>query len=133
VLGEFFAAQPSEIDDLLDEGPSGRATVEAKTVSSVSIATLGEVLGVGTYDDLFERIEGPQAESGESGIDRVPEEMRDALASSPDPDSIADRWGATDELAEWQPADVREVVRELARLAQEARQQEAQLWFWWAV
>jgi hypothetical protein len=68
MLGEFFAAKEDEIDEVLDEGPFGRArpTVEAKTVSSVSIATLGEILGAGSYDDLFERVDGA---SGESGIE----------------------------------------------------------------
>jgi hypothetical protein len=135
MLGEFFAAKEDEIDEVLDEGPFGRArpTVEAKTVSSVSIATLGEILGAGSYDDLFERVDGPQAASGESGIDRVPDEVRDALASADDLDAVADRWAATDEMDDWQGSDVRDVVRDLAVMAQQARQTDQQIWFWWSL
>jgi hypothetical protein len=63
VLGEFFASRVDGVDDaLIEEGPYGRfPTIEAKIVSSVSIATLGEILNTGTHDELFERIEGPQA------------------------------------------------------------------------
>src|SRR4051794_25303042 len=44
VVGEFFAADPTEIDSaLLDDGPAGRyPMVEAKSVDPVSISTLGE-------------------------------------------------------------------------------------------
>jgi hypothetical protein len=46
MLGEFFAVDPADIDSvLLDKGPAGRfPTVEAKSVDSVSISTLGEIL-----------------------------------------------------------------------------------------
>jgi hypothetical protein len=136
VLGEFFASKADEIDDAFVEGgPYGRRspTVEAKTISSVSIATLGEILGAGTYDDLFERIEGPQAASGEAGIDQVPDEVRNALASADDLDAIADRWAATEEMVDWEPADVREVVRDLSRLARIARDADHHIWFWWSL
>jgi hypothetical protein len=77
VLGEFFAARPEDIDEaLVADGPYGRLpTVEAKGLSAVSLATLGEILGVGTYDDLVNRIaEGPQAESGGSWCPHNPGE-----------------------------------------------------------
>jgi histidyl-tRNA synthetase len=137
VLGEFFAAREDEIDKtLVEEGPFERfETVEAKTVSSVSIATLGEILGAGGYDDLFERAdeEARQAAGGEAGIDAVLPEIQRALAAASDIDAIAARWAATDELADWEPGEVREVVQLLARLARQAEDQGRLLWFWWSL
>jgi hypothetical protein len=84
VLGEFFAARAEDIDDgLVEDGPYGRLQlVEAKGLTPVSIATLGEILGAGTYDQLVEPIsEGPAAESEEAGLLTIPTGFRDALAS----------------------------------------------------
>jgi hypothetical protein len=134
VLGEFFASRVDEVDDvLIEEGPYGRfPTIEAKTVSSVSIATSGEILNTGTHDELFERIEGPQAAHGEAGLGQVPNEVRDALASTHKLDAVAERWGTIDEMADWRPSDVRELIRDLALLARQAREADQQLWFWWS-
>lgn len=136
MLGEFFAARPEEIDDaLVEEGPNGRFhTVVAKTVHSVSISTLGEIIGAGTYDLLLDEVsQGRAAASGEAGIDVVPDSMRDALASAVDLDDVARRWAETDELEGWEPAEAREVVRNLAALAREARETGRQVWFWWSL
>jgi hypothetical protein len=137
MLGEFFTATPDEIDErLIGEGPYSRfPTVEAKTVSSVSISTLGECLGAGAYAELFERIESRQAAHGEAGIDQVPREIRDALADAEDLDAVAERWAATDELKMdgWEPVETRQVVGDLARLAREARDAEQPVWFWWSL
>jgi hypothetical protein len=136
VLGEFFAARADEVDDgLVEHGPLGRyETVEAKTVSSVSIATLGEILGVGAYDDLVEAASsGPQAPHGESGIDPVPGEITAALARATDLDSVVAAWATTDEMVDWDRGLVRNVVRELAALATKAQAAERELWFWWSV
>jgi hypothetical protein len=136
VLGEFLAAAENEVDrSLVEDGPLERfPTVEAKTVSSVSIATLGEILGVGSYEDLLERArDGWQADSGEAGIEAVLPEIQEALASAADLGLIAERWAATEELEDWEPADVHDVVRELSTLARLARADGRRLWFWWAV
>ena len=136
MLGEFFAARPDEIDEaLVEHGPLGRfATVEAKTVSEVSISTLGEILGAGTYDELLGRLlDDPQAEGGEAGLTTVATEIRDALATTDDLESVGERWARTEELSAWEPGDVRDVVRQLAALAAKARETNQELWFWWAV
>ena len=136
MLGEFFAARADEVDDaLVEDGPFGRyETVEAKTVSSVSIATLGEILGAGTYDSLVEAASsGLQAPHGESGVDPVPSEITAALATATDLDSIAAEWAMTDEMVDWDRDDVRDVIRELAGLATKAQVTERELWFWWSV
>ena len=93
MLGEFFAAREDDVDEtLVAEGPFERfETIEAKTISSVSIATLGEIVGAGTYDELFDRAdeEARQSEDGESGIDAVLPELQLALGRAEDLDSVA--------------------------------------------
>jgi hypothetical protein len=137
MLGEFFAARADEIDaGVREEGRWDRfRTVEAKTVSPVSIATLGEIVGVGSFDDLVHvASEGFEAEGGEAGVFSVPDSIRDALAA-PELDSpaIAGRWAATDEMTDWSADDVRAVVEALADLSQQAVQEQRQLWFWWSL
>jgi len=137
VLGEFFAADSADLDDtLVEDGPAGRyPIVEAKTIDSVSISTLGEILGVGPYDDLIDEVsEGPAAESGDAGVFTIPPRMRDALAESDlDAAVIAARWGATEELSAWPVEDVQTVARELAALARHAVAESQQIFFWWSL
>ena len=138
MLGEFFAAREDEVDEtLVAEGPFERfETIEAKTISSVSIATLGEIVGAGTYDELFDHAdeEARQSEDGESGIDAVLPELQLALGRAEDLDSVARQWAATDELADWlRPDDVADVVRELSELARRAQEEGRRLWFWWSL
>jgi hypothetical protein len=136
VLGEFFAARPEEIDEVLvEDGPYGRLpTVEAKGLSEVTLATLGEILGVGAYTDLVERAAaGHDSESGEAGILAVPHEVRGALATTDDFVAIAERWAATEELDEWPKAAVRQVLQEVNELARRARTSDHQLWYWWSL
>ena len=138
MLGEFFAARSEDLDEaLVEEGPYGRlSTVEAKGLTEVSLATLGEFLGVGAYDELVERIgEGPEAESEEAGLLTIPTELRDALAEAKDIDSVAGRWAATEEpsLDGWRTEDSLGVLRELSALAREAVADGRELWYWWSL
>lgn len=136
VLGEFFAAPTTSIDEtLVEDGPFDRfKTVTAKTVSSVSIAALGEILGIGTNDEVYELVDqGRIAQHGEAGIDVVPEALRDRLASDDDLARVARRWHDTDEMRDWRPEDVAEVVTQLAGLARRAQAADEQLWFWWSL
>lgn len=88
-------------------------TVEAKTLSEVTFATLGEILGVGTYDDLVERAgHWRDAQSDGAGVLSVPPEIRDALATAADLDASAERWAET---------------------ARDARASDSQLWYWWSL
>src|SRR5205814_784858 len=119
MLGEFFAARSEDLDDVLvEEGPYGRlSTVEAKGLTEVSLATLGEILGVGGYDQLVERIgEGPQAESEEAGVLTIPTQLRDVLAEARDINTVAAGWAATDELSldGWRIEDSLRVLRVLS-------------------
>ena len=138
MLGEFFSARTEDIDEaLVERGPLHRfPTVEAKGLTEVSLATLGEILGVGTYDDLVDPMgEGPQTESGEAGVLKIPTEFRDAVGGRADLDSAAERWVATDELAMdgWQKGDALEVLRDLSALAQSAAREDRNLWYWWSL
>ena len=137
MLGEFFAARESEIDDELLEAPYKRLeTVEAKGLSHVNFATLGEILGLGTYDDLVDQftVTGP-ADNDEVGLFGLPREFRDALAGLVDVDRAARRWVATEELRLdlWQLEDGERVLREVSALAQRAREEQRDLWYWWSL
>ena len=137
VLGEFFAARESEIDDELLEAPYERLqTVEAKGLTDVNLARLGEILELGTYDDLVDQfpLTGP-ADNDEVGLFRLPRDFRDALAGLVDVGSAADRWVVTDELRrdEWQFEDGERVLREVSALARRARDEQRELWYWWSL
>lgn len=135
--GGVLRGGPTEIDDaLLDDGPAGRyPVVEAKTVDPVSVSTLGDILAIGSYDDLIDEVsEGPEAASGEAGVFTVPTAMRDALAAPElDVTTVAERWHGTEELAAWRPDEVQAVVRELAALARRAAAESRELFFWWSL
>jgi len=135
---EFFSARAEDIDEaLVERGAYGRfPMVEAKGLTEVSLATLGEILGVGAYDDLVDQIaEGPQAESGEAGVVTIPRAFRDAVAGAPDLDSAAERWTATEEMAadRRRKEDVLDVLRELSELARSAASEERDVWYWWCL
>ena len=138
MLGEFFAARAEDIDeDLVADGPYGRLpTVEAKGLTEVTIATLGEILGAGGYDSLVGRAaEGREAEGGEAGLLTVPSEIRHALATVGDLKGVADRWASTEELSLdlWRTEDAFEVLRDLSELAREAGAADRELWYWWSL
>ena len=134
MLGEFFAARPEDLDDVLvEEGPHGRLpAIAAKGLTAVSLAKLSEIIGAGAYDALVERIaEGRKAESGEAGLLTIPTEVRDGLAGAHDLDSVAAQWAATEELSldRWRAPDSLEVLRELRELAREAAVDGQDLWY----
>ena len=135
---EFFACRREEIDDkLVEEGPHDRFdSVEAKSIDQVEVSSLGAVLGAGSYDELITKVmDGPEAESGESGVFTVPSEIRDALAACSDLDSAAERWAATEEmrLDRWTAAQSRELLDVLAALARASKEDGRQLWVWWSL
>jgi hypothetical protein len=138
VIGEYFAARLAEIDEeLLELGPAGRfEIVSAKTHSSVTTGTLGEILGVGDSDELTAQAETNwYGASGEYGIDAIPTALRDALAETIDLLRVAELWTATDELqlSGWTVDETHEVLRHLARLAADARSSGRELWFYWSL
>ena len=137
VLGEFFAARESEIDDAVLEAPYERLeTVEAKGLSEVNFATLGEILGLGRYDELVDRfVLTAPADNDEVGLYRLPRDFRDALAGVVDSDRAAHRWLLTEELQrdEWQFEDSDRVLREVSALARRAREEQRELWYWWSL
>lgn len=137
MLGEFFAARESEIDDELLDAPFERLeTVEAKGLTDINFARLGEILGLGTYEDLVDQfIATGSAHDDEVGLFRLPRGFRDALAGLVDVGSPARRWVATEELRmdQWQVEDGELVLREISALARRAREEQRELWYWWSL
>ena len=105
MLGEFFAARESEIDDELLDAPFERLqTVEAKGLTDINFARLGEILGLGTYEGLVDQFTATgRADDDDVGLYRLPRDFRDALAGLVDIGGAARRWVATEELRmdEW--------------------------------
>lgn len=138
MLGELFAAKPEDLDETLAaEGPYGRLpALEVNGLSEVSLATLGEILGVGAYEELVGRISaGPLSRNGDSGILAIPSELRDGLADTDDLTGVAERWAATEELAldGWETVDAITILREVRELATTARAADQALWYWWSL
>ena len=137
MLGEFFAARESEIDDELLDAPFERLqTVEAKGLTDINFARLGEILGLGTYEDLVDQFTATgRADDDDVGLYRLPRDFRDALAGLVDIGGAARRWVATEELRmdEWQFEDGESVLREVSALARRAREDQCELWYWWSL
>jgi hypothetical protein len=137
MLGEFFAAREDEIDDAVLEAPYKRfETVEARGLTEINLATLGQILGLGTYDDLVGGLNatGP-TDNEEVGLYELPRTFRDALAGLADVGSAARRWVATEELRldEWQLEEGERVLREVSALARRALEEQRDLWYWWSL
>jgi hypothetical protein len=134
--GEFFALRPEEVDDaLIEHGPFGQyQVVEANNLMSVELATLGEILGAGSYDDLVVRLEneGRPSANSEAALLMLPTQFRDALADMHDVEAIAEAWAATEELVMtgYRTEHALLVLRELAPLAREAQTDRRELWIW---
>jgi hypothetical protein len=138
VIGEYFAARPDEIDEeVIELGPEGRLQmVSAKTHSSVTTGTLGEILGLGDNESLTAQTETDwYGESGECGIDAVPTAIRNALTDAGDLFDVAKQWTATDELRRdgWTVEETHAVLQALAALAADARASGRELWFYWSL
>jgi hypothetical protein len=136
MLGAFFAAPFEEIGRYAEGGYPDRS-VDAKGLTPVSLATLAEILGVGSYDDLFPSIAdgGVDAQNGEQGVFPLPDAYRDALASTQDVDEIAAKWAATEELTldRWETSVAAAVLRDATVLARNAREGGEALLFWWSL
>ena len=134
--GLFKAADDEVGADVVDLGPGPSfAGVEARGLTPIEMATLGEVLGVAAYDDLADPMfaEERGGQSGECGVFPVLDSIRDALAAATDLDGIAAKWAETDELRSWEPAEVRRVVRDASELARTACDEGRHLWIWWTL
>jgi len=120
-------------------GPKGLGfeTAQWKTIDPVvTLATLDEVV---TGRDALEWIRSGAPDSRIAGSDgdehwvfRVYDHHRAVLESIRDDQikDVARRWGATEELADWEPQDVEEILRDLVRLSRIARETGQGLYCW---
>jgi hypothetical protein len=134
----FFAARPEEIDDdTVENGPYRFAVVGWKWMDPVTLGTLGEIVGAGTYDELADQMLADMrgAASGEAGLFQLPEAMRDALTAVEDPVAPATRWLETDELRldEWTLDEARDLIQQVRELARRATADERHVYVWWSL
>ena len=142
VLTEYFIARND--DDAArahasETGPkrAGFETAEWKSVDPVvCLAMLDQVV---TGRDALEWIKSGAPDSTIAGSDedehwvfRVYEHHRAVLEGIADQqiDEVARRWGATDELKNWEPKDVKAILTDLVRLARTARNSGQGLYCW---
>jgi hypothetical protein len=132
VLGEFFALRPGEdVGPYIEDGPWERThTVEAKTLSEVSIGTLAALLGID--EEVGEQ--QVYGEGDESGAFPLPDSFRDAVVSGV-PEDVVVKWAASEEMEadHWTAGLARETLTELQSLARQAQGDGRSLWFYWSV
>lgn len=138
MLGEFFLSTDDQLEPLLIEsGPHGRLPcVRASGLTPVNIASLGELLGVASQEEIL-RICGNrhhESQGGESGVWDVPSAVAVALCGIENLDPVAEQWVATEELQRdrWQATDALTVLSELAELLTHQEQGQS-LWYWWSL
>ena len=134
----FIGAHPDEIDDeLVEHGPVGRPTVRIQQMDPVKVATLGAIIGAGSYDELVSAMiaQSRDAESGECGLFPVPTSIRDGLAKLDDAHAVVDAWLETDELRldRWSKEDTMDLVHRLTQLARRAQTEGEELFVWWSL
>jgi hypothetical protein len=139
VEGEFFVASSDQISQqLLEEGPqaSGRSAVDAKGLTNVNIATLGQIVGAGTLAELLDAtFDGArEADGGESGVYVVPLSVTEPLRQMDDVDAAAHSWAETEELRldGWTRSDASRVLSDLSSLARTVTDGQL-LWLWWSL
>jgi len=102
----------------------------------VNVASLGEILGAGTYDEIFEQcgVEHYESDSGGSGVWDCPDVVGKALPASGDLQPVAEKWVATAELQldGWPASDGLGVLQQLAEVLSD-REEGQVLWYWWCL
>ena len=138
MLGEFFLSTDDLLEPpLIESGPHGRVPcVGANGLTPVSIASLGQLLGAATYEDVL-RVCGDrhhESESGESGVWDVPSAVAQSLRARENLGPVAQQWVATEELQRdgWQALDALAVLNQLAELLSQQEQGQS-LWYWWSL
>ncbi len=138
-LGDFFTALREDIDEtVIQHGPGTRfPAVEVPGLTDIPLATLAEIMRVGTFEDIYPQIAPASmiAEGGHAGVFAIPAGFRDALADLADANTIADEWAATEELVadRWTAEDALSALRAMVRHAEEARAAGQDMWYWWVV
>ena len=131
----FFAARADQITEaVVEHGPGPEfSAVEAKMMSPVEVASLGEIVGAGSYEQLIALISTSEREgrNGTTGLYFVPGDIGDGLVQA-DLETVSGRWAATEEMQAWPLDDVRATLTALRDLASAARSQDKELWVWWS-
>jgi hypothetical protein len=134
----FVAGSDDEAKGYLAAGAAAAGVqdvVETSDLTSMELDLLQSVLTDEPLKEVLrERGGGVIAYGGDQGpwVEDVRPALRDALASLPVDrfGAVAKAWGAHEELAEADPADVQAMLEELVALAVTARQGERDLYLW---
>jgi hypothetical protein len=137
IEGVFLAGDHEVSADLADFGPGPEFTLSwgVRDLSQIELAQLGEILGAGSYDDLFAAMPEFPHTNVQCGLFRVAPQIRDKLVALNEVEPVALEWAASEEIEglSWTEEDARVVVDGLVALARQARVQEKQLWIWWSL
>lgn len=141
VLNHLLVANPSDAHAVAasDEPSLSWDGFFCRGLDRIKLATLWALVEAGTADDRFDqRLDEirtiPEGDQG-PWVDIVPPRMLAALASiaamdEDEQESLAERWGQTEELDGWDASDVLDMVRSVADTAETAQLENKTLLIW---
>lgn len=141
VLNQLLVADASEADAVAasDEPSQTWDGFFCRGLDRLKLATLWALVEAGSADDRFEQRldEIRTIPKGDQGpwVDIVPPKMLSALASiaameKDEQQSLAEHWGQTEELEEWEAPEIFEVVRSIGDTAETAQLENKTLLVW---
>ncbi|MDZ4818840.1 MAG: hypothetical protein SGJ20_07690 [Planctomycetota bacterium] len=125
-------AEPGDAPQL-----GGVLHTQLKGIDHVKLAQLWAILTGGNLLEHISELTRPAliepAQTGETGLHRLPNELVQGLATITNPQTSGTQWSATEEMQRdgFTPADCEQVLQELVRLAKEAKSQNKGMYFWW--
>lgn len=141
ILNHLLIAHPSEAEDAAasDEPSQTWDGFFCRGLDRIKLATLWALVETGSAEDRLEqRLEQirtiPEGDRG-PWVDVVPTKMLAALASiaameADEQESIAERWGQTDELEGWEASEILDLVRSIGDTAETAQLENKTLLIW---
>jgi hypothetical protein len=137
VLTDIVVVDSEQAEDVLNaQVPSESFPgFDAKGLDQIKLASLRAILTNEDYDAAWaEHIPLVAGEDNSEGpwVYELPEDIVATLADLPEADEprVAADWAATDELADWSPELVRDMLHELARCARRAALANKRLLMW---
>jgi hypothetical protein len=141
ILNHVLIAGPSEAEAVLasDEPSQTWDGFFFRGLDSIKLTTLWALVETGSADDRFQdRLDQIRTiDKGKQGpwVDVVPTNMLTSLASiaamdEDEQESIAERWGQTEELEGWEAHEILEALRSVGDTAETAQLESKTLVIW---